>query len=103
MSTSDRWSRSTAPLCERLAGQLRSEGVAHPEVAAVALAVRGRRRLDRRRWAELIGLAEHEVAEVESGQVGWRDIPTALRRPMTSLSATLRLAGKHWLPNGAAR
>ena len=70
------WSTDLTVLCERLARRLRSEGAAHPEVAAVALAVRGHHGLDRPDQAARLGDAE--LAAVEAGEVAWPDLPGPL-------------------------
>lgn len=73
------WSTDLTALCERLARRLHSEGAAHPETAAVALAVRGHRGVDRAELAAELGISDDELAAVESGRVAWVDLPVALR------------------------
>lgn len=73
------WSADLTALCERLARRLRSGGAAHPEVAAVALAVRGRHGVDRAELAAILGLGDAQLAAVESGAIGWSEVPASLR------------------------
>jgi hypothetical protein len=73
-----RWSTDRVKLCERLAERLRGEGAPHPGDAAVALAVRGARREDRRQFAARLGVAEQVLVDVERGQVPATAWPVAL-------------------------
>lgn len=51
----------------RLADRLASEGHPWPDVAAAALAERGRAGLDREAFAEVLGVSEEALAGVEEG------------------------------------
>jgi DNA-binding XRE family transcriptional regulator len=77
--TSSPWSTDLTALCERLARRLHSEGAAHPETAAVALAVRGHHGVDRADLAAELGISDGELAAIEAGQVAWADQPAQLR------------------------
>lgn len=76
--TPSSWSIDLTALCERLARRLRSGGAAHPEAAAVALAVRGVFGVDRPTFAERLGIPDGELAIVESGWRRWDEVPHAL-------------------------
>lgn len=72
------WSTDLTALCERLARRLRSEGAAHPETAAVALAVRGTFGDDRPTFAERLGIPDHELEIVEAGWRRWDQVAQVL-------------------------
>ena len=80
------WSTDLTALCERLARRLRSEGAAHPETAAVALAVRGTFGVDRATFAERLGMPDHELEIVEAGWRRWSELPPALADEVRSQS-----------------
>lgn len=65
-------------LCERVAADLRREGVAHPVAAAVALAARGVAGLERDAWAARLGLDVEVVAACEEGRVAFGDLPAPI-------------------------
>ena len=76
--TPSSWSTDLTALCERLARRLRSEGAAHPEAAAVALAVRGAAELDLVTYAARLGINDDALAAIEAGRRPWSDVPAAL-------------------------
>ena len=72
------WSTDLTALCERLARRLRSEGAAHPEAAAVALAVRGSYGIDSATFAHRLGIGIAELEIIESGWRRWDEVPLVL-------------------------
>jgi hypothetical protein len=72
------WSVDLTGYCERLVERLADRGVAHPEAAAVALAVRGHRGVDQRTHAAELGLTSPELAVIEAGQVPYPQLPDRL-------------------------
>ncbi len=62
------WSTDLPGLCERLAQRLRRRGVEHPDVAAVALVVRGTRGETVAELAAVLGVAPRVVDAVEAGE-----------------------------------
>lgn len=60
---------------ERLASGLRSVSAAHPVAGAVALAVRGHARLDRREFAARVGQSVEHVRSAEDGEIAFCDLP----------------------------
>lgn len=72
------WSTDLTALCERLARRLRSEGAPHPEVAAVALAVRGTHGVDRAAFAVRSGVPADELDAIEAGRRSWDELPSVL-------------------------
>ena len=85
------WSTDYTMLCERFAERLRRQGVRHPLAAAVALAARGQRGVDRHQWAVLLSLPPDAVDAAESGQVPFDQLPPAIRRAAAAIP-TLDLA-----------
>jgi hypothetical protein len=78
--------------CERLAERLRSQGVAHPVAAAVALVARGHRGVDTEPFAAAIGLDARLVHEVEAGAVAFADLPDEIAMAFAEIpSASLFL------------
>lgn len=67
-----------ARLRERLARQLRLEGYAHPEAAAVALAARGSTGLAAGPFAREHGLDPDLVERAERGQVPLEQLPSCV-------------------------
>ena len=63
-----------------VAAELRAMGAAWPEVAALALCVRGVAGTDQRRFAAQLGVAPAQLAAVEEGRVAGAHVPLALRR-----------------------
>ncbi|MCX7620497.1 MAG: hypothetical protein N2037_06590 [Acidimicrobiales bacterium] len=62
------WPTDLPGLCERLAQRLRKVGVEHPDVAAVALVVRGIRGETVEEFAATLGIDAPVVEAVEAGE-----------------------------------
>jgi len=73
------WSTDLTRLCERLAERLAADGARYPVDAAVALAVRGRAGVDRRSFADDLGLDPDELGRMERGEVPFERFPPAIR------------------------
>jgi ribosome-binding protein aMBF1 (putative translation factor) len=61
-----------------LADRLAAAGLAHPQVAAAAMAARGAAGLTVEAWARRLGVPESVVLAVEGGEVGPDALPATL-------------------------
>jgi len=68
--------RDLTPLCQRLAMRYAAEGRAHPLVAAVAVAVRGRAGLGPDAFAAELGVALSMVEAAERGELPAEHLPS---------------------------
>ncbi len=59
--------------------QLGAKGVPHPEVAAVVLAERGRRGLDRQEFAQAMHITVERLEQIEAGVCPPEKLPFTLR------------------------
>jgi hypothetical protein len=73
------WRPDMSRMRMRMAEVLASAGVAHPDVAASALAARGALGLDRQCFAQLLALDESMVVAVEGGAVAATAVPPSMR------------------------
>lgn len=83
------WSADLTGFRDRLGERLAARGYRHPHVAAAALAARGSRGVDRRSFADQLGLPVHAVEAAESGELGHDDLPPALTRSIRSAATPL--------------
>lgn len=67
-------------LCERLSRRLAADGARHPTAAALTLAVRGLRGVDPAAFADELGISRDQLAEAESGDVAFDQLPPAILR-----------------------
>jgi hypothetical protein len=72
-------------LCEKVAHELATRGVAQPVAAAVAIACRGRSGLEPAAFAASIGVDVAVVDACEAGRVAFGDLPAALVADHTGL------------------
>ena len=80
------WSADLAGFRDRLGPRLAAKGYRHPDAAAAALAARGSRGVDRRSFADQLGLPEHTIEAAESGELPEHRFPVALARRVTRLA-----------------
>jgi len=62
-------------LVKRIAQRLAGEGARHPLTAAVAVAIRGRHRLDQDQYAQEIGVPLEAVQAAEAGNLAFEQLP----------------------------
>lgn len=92
-------------LCERLAERLALEGATHPDVAAVALVVRGVTGLEVEEFALMTAVPAGELLAGESGELAWNELPPEVRDRAVScerLDLSRALVGSSSLPDGDA-
>lgn len=63
---------------ERLAERLRQDGALHPVAAAVALAARGRGRVEQGAFADAVGVDRRLLERAEAGEIAFADLPDEL-------------------------
>ena len=74
---------------ERMAKRLRSEGATHPVAGAVAVAARGRARLDQAAFAESAELPVDLVRSAEQGELALGQLPSRIGTVISATGADL--------------
>lgn len=86
MARGDDLARTAAALASR--SRLPLPSGPHPAVALAVQAVRGSQRRNRSVFAAAYGLEINQLTDLESGRVGWSEVPTTLRA-LTPLGAVV--------------